>query len=200
MNPYRELPIYDNSYIEMYRMGNPKYFKPHIFAVAESCYREMSENNVNLSILITGESGAGKTETTKKVIKYITAVACKRNKPDSLPDAKRKNNEFLHLLENNIMTSNTILEAFGNALTVKNDNSSRFGKSICIEFDSSQMVCGSSIKWYLLEKSRVTHTSPLERNYHVFYQFMKGADPKLKGEFGYFAANSRPLPRLSIGL
>lgn len=183
VNPYKNLPIYNDAYVETYRVGNIKSFKPHIFAVAESSYRAMIDDRMNQSILITGESGAGKTENTKKVIRYITAVACKRNKPNAAGKTKKENDDFLHALENNIMLSNTILEAFGNARTVKNDNSSRFGKAIRIEFDSTQMVCGSSITWYLLEKSRVTHTSPNERNFHVFYQFMKGASPKLKGTF-----------------
>lgn len=116
--------------------------------------------------LRSGESGAGKTENTKKVIQYLAASSNSTGK--------------LGTLENQILQANPVLEAFGNAQTIRNNNSSRFGKFIRIEFGASGQIAGANIERYLLEKSRVTHQSPRERNYHIFYQILKGASPELK--------------------
>ncbi|RMJ12012.1 hypothetical protein CDV36_008324 [Fusarium kuroshium] len=175
VNPYAPLPIYNNDYINMYRGRSREDTKPHIFAMADEAFRNLVEEGKNQSILVTGESGAGKTENTKKVIKYLAAVA--------QADSALKNKGQHSNLSQQILRANPILEAFGNAQTVRNNNSSRFGKFIRIEFTRNGAICGAFINWYLLEKSRVVHINAHERNYHVFYQLLKGATHSTKREF-----------------
>ncbi|EKV12974.1 Myosin type II heavy chain, putative [Penicillium digitatum PHI26] len=138
--------------------------------MADEAFRNLVEEGQNQSILVTGESGAGKTENTKKVIQYLAAVATS-DTPYGRSGAKQ-----LTGLSQQILRANPILEAFGNAQTVRNHNSSRFGKFIRIEFSRSGQISGAWIDWYLLEKSRVVKPNPNERNYHVFYQLLQGAD------------------------
>src|SRR6202000_2004403 len=126
----------------------------------------------------SGESGAGKTENTKKVIQYLAAVATS----DS-PGGVRSGAKQLSNISQQILRANPILESFGNAQTVRNNNSSRFGKFIRIEFTRSGQISGAYIDWYLLEKSRVVKQSPGERNYHVFYQFLRGSSRETRGRF-----------------
>lgn len=145
---------------------------PHIFAITDLAFQNMMEAHENQSILVTGESGAGKTENTKKVIQYLAAVA-QEGKHASTSDST---------FEDKILQANPILEAFGNAQTVRNNNSSRFGKFIRIEFERAGAIAGASIDWYLLEKSRVISQNSKERNYHVFYQLLAGASAKLREE------------------
>merc|ERR1712180_418496 len=135
---------------------------PHVFAISENAYANMRQNNQNQSVLITGESGAGKTENTKKVITYFGYVgACgAKLKPGEKPKAS---------LEDQIVATNPVLEAFGNAKTTSNDNSSRFGKFIRIHFQPNGKLAGADMVVYLLEKSRLTYQQPLERCYHAFY-------------------------------
>jgi myosin protein heavy chain len=135
----------------------------------------LSEKSNNAKIADSGESGAGKTENTKKVIQYLAAVATTTDTPVSRPPGKQFSN-----LSQQILRANPILEAFGNAQTVRNNNSSRFGKFIRIEFTRSGQISGAYIDWYLLEKSRVVKPNARERNYHVFYQLLQGADRRLK--------------------
>ncbi|KAK3985698.1 putative myosin type-2 heavy chain 2 [Cladorrhinum sp. PSN332] len=176
VNPYTPLPIYTNEYINMYKGRNREDNKPHIYAMADEAFRNLVDENENQSILVTGESGAGKTENTKKVIQYLAAVAHS--------DASSRNRGQQHsTLSAQILRANPILEAFGNAQTVRNNNSSRFGKFIRIEFSRHGAIAGAFIDWYLLEKSRVVRISAQERNYHVFYQLLKGADRGMKQEF-----------------
>ncbi|KAF5665651.1 myosin heavy chain [Fusarium heterosporum] len=175
VNPYAPIPIYSNDYINMYRGRNREDTKPHIFAMADEAFRNLVEEGKNQSILVTGESGAGKTENTKKVIQYLAAVA--------QTDSTVKNKAQHSTLSQQILRANPILEAFGNAQTVRNNNSSRFGKFIRIEFTRNGAICGAYIDWYLLEKSRVVHINQHERNYHIFYQLLKGAGPGLRREF-----------------
>ncbi|KAI5305988.1 NineTeen Complex (NTC) component [Ascosphaera pollenicola] len=165
VNPYCPLPIYTNEYIERYKGKTREDTKPHIFAVADLAFRNLVEEGENQSILVTGESGAGKTENTKKVIQYLAAVA--------------SSNQFENLSQQ-ILQANPILEAFGNAQTVRNNNSSRFGKFIRIQLSRQGQICGAHIDWYLFEKSRVVRLNTEERNYHVFYQVLRGADQQLK--------------------
>merc|ERR1719411_468877 len=142
---------------------------PHIFAIAEGAYQGMVNSGINQSILITGESGAGKTESTKKVIAYFATICS---------SGKRKEGEAS--LEDKIVATNPVLEAWGNAKTVRNDNSSRFGKFIRIHFNSSGKLSGADMVVYLLEKSRLTYQQPLERCYHAFYNLMSDQVPDLK--------------------
>merc|ERR1740123_2135608 len=142
---------------------------PHIFGVAEAAYQGMNNSGINQSILITGESGAGKTENTKKVISYFATICS---------SGKRKEGEAS--LEDKIVATNPVLEAWGNAKTVRNDNSSRFGKFIRIHFNSSGKLSGADMVVYLLEKSRLTYQQPLERCYHAFYNLMSDQVPDLK--------------------
>ncbi|WBW73466.1 myosin II heavy chain Myo3 [Schizosaccharomyces osmophilus] len=170
VNPYRSLPIYGDDIVKKYHAKQFPEVKPHIFRVADIAYRNLLEREQDQSILVTGESGAGKTETTKKVIQYLTAIT-----GTSSNDSQ--------LLENKILDTNPVLEAFGNAQTVRNNNSSRFGKFIRIEFSIDGSIVGANLDWYLLEKSRVTNPSPNERNYHIFYQLLRGSDDNLLREF-----------------
>ncbi|OAR02959.1 hypothetical protein LLEC1_04668 [Akanthomyces lecanii] len=175
VNPYCPLPIYTNEYINMYRGRSREDTKPHIFAVADEAFRHLVEEGSNQSILVTGESGAGKTENTKKVIQYLAAVA--------QSDSSSRNRGQHANLSQQILRANPILEAFGNAQTVRNHNSSRFGKFIRIEFNRNGAITGAHINWYLLEKSRVVRINGQERNYHIFYQLLKGANARMKKEF-----------------
>ncbi|XRM38341.1 class II myosin [Aspergillus tubingensis] len=174
VNPYCPLPIYTNEYVKMYKGRNREESRPHIFAMADEAFRNLVEEGENQSILVTGESGAGKTENTKKVIQYLAAVAT-----TDTPYA-RSGTKQLSALSQQILRANPILEAFGNAQTVRNNNSSRFGKFIRIEFTRAGQISGASIDWYLLEKSRVVKPNSNERNYHIFYQLLRGADRKLR--------------------
>ena len=142
---------------------------PHIFGVAEAAYQGMNNSGINQSILITGESGAGKTENTKKVISYFATICS---------SGKRKEGEAS--LEDKIVQTNPVLEAWGNAKTVRNDNSSRFGKFIRIHFNSAGKLSGADMVVYLLEKSRLTYQQPLERCYHAFYNIMSDEVKDLK--------------------
>lgn len=175
VNPYCPLPIYTNEYINMYKGRNREDTKPHIYAMADGAFRNLVDEGENQSILVTGESGAGKTENTKKVIQYLAAVA----PSDSTTKSRGQHSN----LSAQILRANPILEAFGNAQTVRNNNSSRFGKFIRIEFSRNGSIAGAFIDWYLLEKSRVVRINSNERNYHVFYQLLKGGERKLKQEF-----------------
>lgn len=175
INPYCPLPIYTNEYINMYKGQSREETKPHIYAMADEAFRNLVDEGENQSILVTGESGAGKTENTKKVIQYLAAVAHS--------DSPVKNKLQHSNLSQQILRANPILEAFGNAQTVRNNNSSRFGKFIRIEFTQTGTIAGAFIDWYLLEKSRVVRLNPQERNYHVFYQLLKGADRRMKQDF-----------------
>ncbi|KAF3939701.1 Myosin-11 [Dactylella cylindrospora] len=171
VNPYCPLPIYTNEYIEMYRNRSRDETQPHIYAISDAAFRNLLDEKENQSILVTGESGAGKTENTKKVIQYLASVASGNN-----------TSRQFGTLEQQILQANPILEAFGNAQTVRNNNSSRFGKFIRIEFTGKGQIAGAYIDWYLLEKSRVVKQSSGERNYHVFYQLLRGATRELRDQ------------------
>ena len=183
VNPYKALPIYDHDTIMGYKNKQREEVPPHIYAISDLAFRNMLEEHENQSILVTGESGAGKTENTKKVIQYLAAItssnssAITRNIIKS-PVIGSEQNQFT--FEQQILQANPILEAFGNAQTVRNNNSSRFGKFIRIEFGKSGQIAGASIDWYLLEKSRVIYQNPKERNYHIFYQLVKALPKDLK--------------------
>ncbi|KAH3899381.1 myosin 1 SCDLUD_004824 [Saccharomycodes ludwigii] len=171
INPYHHLTIYSQNYINLYH-GSPKEdTKPHIFATAELAYRNLLQQKQDQSILVTGESGAGKTENTKKILQYLASITTRETQLSTSTANKES-------FEQKILQSNPILEAFGNAQTVRNNNSSRFGKFIKIEFDEYGKINGAHIEWYLLEKSRVVLQNSKERNYHIFYQLLAGMDQK----------------------
>ena len=180
INPYKQLPIYGTSHMERYKGRKRHEIEPHVYAVTDNAYRDMLANREDQSILCTGESGAGKTENTKKVIQHLAYIA--GNRSTNL-NGKNNNNTGGNL-EQQIIQSNPILEAFGNAKTVKNDNSSRFGKFIRVNFDHSGFIAGASINHYILEKARVIRQSSVgkERNFHIFYQLLAGANDHLKKE------------------
>merc|ERR1719297_188107 len=162
VNPYKRYPIYTQTVVKMYLGKRRNEVPPHLWAIVETAYRNMLQNSKDQSMLITGESGAGKTENTKKVIAYLAMVA-----------TSGKKSEKKVSLEDQIVATNPILESYGNAKTARNDNSSRFGKFIRIHFTASGKLCGCDIVSYLLEKSRITEQQEVERSYHIFYQLLQ---------------------------
>uniref|UniRef100_A0AAX7VNN7 Myosin VAb n=1 Tax=Astatotilapia calliptera TaxID=8154 RepID=A0AAX7VNN7_ASTCA len=154
INPYERLPIYDAAIINAYSGQNMGDMDPHIFAVAEEAYKQMARDERNQSIIVSGESGAGKTVSAKYAMRYFATVS-------SSGEAN---------VEERVLASSPIMEALGNAKTTRNDNSSRFGKYIEIGFDTKYCITGANMRTYLLEKSRVVFQAHSERNYHIFYQ------------------------------
>merc|ERR1739838_160706 len=172
VNPYKRYPTYTGTVVKMYLGKRRNEVPPHLWAITETAYRNMLTNIKDQSMLITGESGAGKTENTKKVISYLAAVAA----------PKKPGQEKKVALEDQIVATNPILESYGNAKTSRNDNSSRFGKFIRIHFNSAGKLCGCDIESYLLEKSRITQQQSVERSYHIFYQLLQPHVPTMKSE------------------
>ncbi len=171
INPYIRFPIYTQRTMEIYIGKRRNECPPHIFGVAEGSYQGMMNAGKNQSILITGESGAGKTENTKKVIAYFASIGASGKKKEGEPG-----------LEDKIVQTNPVLEAWGNAKTVRNDNSSRFGKFIRIWFNQGGKLSGADMVVYLLEKSRLTFQAELERCYHSFYNIMSDQVPDIKAK------------------
>merc|ERR1719342_625869 len=169
VNPYKRFPIYTQRTMEIYIGKRRNEVPPHIFAIAEGAFQGMMNGGKNQSILITGESGAGKTENTKKVISYFASIGATGKRKEGEPG-----------LEDKIVQTNPVLEAWGNAKTVRNDNSSRFGKFIRIWFNQAGKLSGADMVVYLLEKSRLTFQAELERCYHSFYNLMSDQVPDLK--------------------
>ncbi|XP_044735340.1 unconventional myosin IC [Chrysoperla carnea] len=161
VNPYKELPIYTPEFIKEYKNKHLYETPPHIYAIADTAYRSLTEENREQCILISGESGSGKTEASKIVLQFIAAVTSQKNNIENV--------------KNKLLQSNPVLEVFGNAKTIRNDNSSRFGKYMDIQFNYIGDPVGGNILNYLLEKSRVIHQSTGERNFHIFYQLLSGA-------------------------
>uniref|UniRef100_A0A8C2CR17 Myosin VIIBb n=1 Tax=Cyprinus carpio TaxID=7962 RepID=A0A8C2CR17_CYPCA len=157
MNPYQMLPIYTAEQVDLYHRRKLGELPPHIFAIADSCYYNMRRKNRNQCCIISGESGAGKTESTKLILQFLAAVSGQHS-----------------WVEQQIIQANPVLEAFGNAKTIRNDNSSRFGKYVEIFFNKEGAIEGAHMEQYLLEKSRVCHQAPQERNYHIFYCMLSG--------------------------
>uniref|UniRef100_A0A8C9N1K1 MYH7 protein n=1 Tax=Serinus canaria TaxID=9135 RepID=A0A8C9N1K1_SERCA len=170
INPYKWLPVYTAPVVAAYKGKRRSEAPPHIYSIADNAYNDMLRNRENQSMLITGESGAGKTVNTKRVIQYFAIVA-------ALGDTPGKK---LGTLEDQIIEANPAMEAFGNAKTIRNDNSSRFGKFIRIHFGPSGKLASADIDIYLLEKSRVIFQQPKERSYHIFYQILSGKKPELQ--------------------
>ncbi|CAL9245944.1 unnamed protein product [Arabidopsis halleri] len=157
VNPFQGLPhLYDAEVMEKYKEAYFKELSPHVFAIGGIAYREMINEGRNKCILVSGESGSGKTETTKMLMRYLAYFG-----GHTAAEGRT--------VENQVLESNPVLEAFGNAKTVKNNNSSRFGKFVEIQFDDVGRISGAAIRTYLLERSRVCQVSDPERNYHCFY-------------------------------
>ena len=182
VNPYKNLNVYNDDIIKHYKnyflklkqdpnnISNPV---PHLYHIAEAAYQDMLNEKKNQSIIISGESGSGKTQSTKIILKYLAVSSL-----HSFDNLKIQNESENISVEKQVLDSNPLLEAFGNAKTVKNNNSSRFGKFIQINFSENGKILSAKIYNYLLEKSRVTNIHPNERNYHIFYQLIKGADER----------------------
>ncbi|KAI4344563.1 hypothetical protein L6164_011775 [Bauhinia variegata] len=157
INPFQRLPhLYDSHMMEQYKGAAFGELSPHVFAVADVAYRAMINEGKSNSILVSGESGAGKTETTKMLMRYLAYLGGRSGVEG-------------RTVEQQVLESNPVLEAFGNAKTVRNNNSSRFGKFVEIQFDNKGRISGAAIRTYLLERSRVCQISDPERNYHCFY-------------------------------
>ncbi|XP_061080576.1 myosin-16-like [Conger conger] len=171
INPYKWLPIYGSKVAQIYKGKKRNEVPPHLFSISDNAYHDMLMEHENQSMLITGESGAGKTENTKKVIQYFANVGATGGK-QTVTDSKGS-------LEDQIIQANPVLEAFGNAKTTRNNNSSRFGKFIRIHFGPTAKLAGADIESYLLEKSRVISQQAAERGYHIFYQLLSGKRPEL---------------------
>eukprot|EP00268_Persea_americana_P033900 TRINITY_DN33547_c0_g1_i3.p1 TRINITY_DN33547_c0_g1~~TRINITY_DN33547_c0_g1_i3.p1 ORF type:complete len:1225 (-),score=304.05 TRINITY_DN33547_c0_g1_i3:415-4089(-) len=169
INPFKAVFLYGNDFVSAYRQKLKD--NPHVYAIADTAFNEMMRDEVNQSIIISGESGAGKTETAKIAMQYLAALGGGSG------------------IENEVLQTNPILEAFGNAKTLRNDNSSRFGKLTEIYFGTTGKICGAKIQTFLLEKSRVVQRAKGERSYHIFYQLCAGAPPPLKERLNLKEAN-----------
>ncbi|XP_059720449.1 myosin-3-like [Haemorhous mexicanus] len=192
VNPYKWLPVYNPEVVLAYRGKKRQEAPPHIFSISDNAYQFMLTDRENQSILITGESGAGKTVNTKRVIQYYATIAA------SGDTATKKEPPMKGTLKDQIISANPLLEAFGNAKTVRNDNSSRFGKFIRIHFGTSGKLASGDIETYLLEKSRVTFQLKAERSYHIFYQILSNKKPELL-EMLLVTANPYDYPFISQG-
>ncbi|XP_039896854.1 myosin heavy chain, fast skeletal muscle-like [Simochromis diagramma] len=193
VNPYKWLPVYDATCVAAYRGKKRIEAPPHIFSISDNAYQFMLTDRENQSVLITGESGAGKTVNTKRVIQYFATIAALGAKKAEPTAGKMQGS-----LEDQIVAANPLLEAYGNAKTVRNDNSSRFGKFIRIHFGTSGKLSSADIETYLLEKSRVTFQLSAERSYHIFYQLMTGHKPELL-EALLITTNPYDYPMISQG-
>eukprot|EP00730_Choanoeca_flexa_P005615 TRINITY_DN11985_c2_g1_i3.p1 TRINITY_DN11985_c2_g1~~TRINITY_DN11985_c2_g1_i3.p1 ORF type:complete len:1188 (+),score=415.45 TRINITY_DN11985_c2_g1_i3:134-3697(+) len=172
MNPFKSLPIYDDATIQKYQgrsAFDPK-LKPHIYALADNAFNDMRYRGRDQVVIISGESGAGKTESSKKIMQYIAAVSGSSDK--------------VNAVKNKLLNTNPVLEAFGNAKTNRNDNSSRFGKYMDIQFSFHGDPAGGVITTYLLEKARVVRQGEDERNFHIFYQLLAAGKGKQLGLSG----------------
>ncbi|PPQ89067.1 hypothetical protein CVT25_006439 [Psilocybe cyanescens] len=181
VNPFQRVTLYGPEIIQAYSGRKRGELEPHLFAIAEDAYTAMRKDGTGQTIIVSGESGAGKTESAKFIMRYLASV----NPPDSNAKAKTKFSlDDSSEIERQILATNPILEAFGNAKTTRNDNSSRFGKYIQILFDGKQEIVGARIRTYLLERSRIVFQPVTERNYHIFYQLCAGAPVKERKDLG----------------
>ena len=171
VNPFRDLGIYTEQVLQSYRGKNRLEMPPHVFAIAEAAYYNMKAYNENQCVIISGESGAGKTEAAKRLMQYIANVS-------------GGSNTSIQEIKDMVLATNPLLESFGNAKTLRNNNSSRFGKYLEIKFNQQGEPVGANINNYLLEKTRVVGQIKDERNFHIFYQFTKGASADHKANFG----------------
>ncbi|KAI0262971.1 myosin 5 [Gloeopeniophorella convolvens] len=181
MNPFQRVTQYGPEIIQAYSGRRRGELEPHLFAIAEDAYTAMRKEGTGQTIIVSGESGAGKTESAKYIMRYLASI----NPPDSHAKSKTKTSlDESSEVERQILATNPVLEAFGNAKTTRNDNSSRFGKYIQILFDGKQEIVGARIRTYLLERSRIVFQPLTERNYHIFYQLCAGAPLKERKDLG----------------
>ena len=173
-NPFKLLPIYTPDIMDKYKDGKGRDAAPHIYAISDNAYRALLESQKDQAVVISGESGAGKTETMKLVLQFLADVSGRAQK-----EAAAKGEKQPESLEQQILKSNPVMEAFGNAKTTRNNNSSRFGKWTEIKFNRFGTIIGGSILNYLLEKSRIPWQQAQERNYHAFYQVIAGGEVDL---------------------
>ncbi|KAL1960991.1 hypothetical protein VTO42DRAFT_4879 [Malbranchea cinnamomea] len=171
VNPFRDLGIYTDQVLQTYRGKNRLEVPPHVFAVAEAGYYNMKAYKENQCVIISGESGAGKTEAAKRIMQYIASVS-------------GGSDSSIQRTKDMVLATNPLLESFGNAKTLRNNNSSRFGKYLELQFDAAGEPVGANIINYLLEKSRVVGQITNERNFHIFYQFTKAAPQSYREAFG----------------
>ncbi|VDO36101.1 unnamed protein product, partial [Onchocerca flexuosa] len=175
VNPWKNIPIYTKEIMEAYMrtIDNKCNLPPHVYAIAQSAYDGLQSGS-NQSILITGESGAGKTVNTKRIIEYLGAVS-----------EYRGESRIFNSIDKRLTAAGIVIEAFGNASTIHNSNSSRLGKFIRIDYGDDMMMKGAQIQTYLLEKSRVVKQNNDDRNFHIFYQLLSdGFDKDLRYSFG----------------
>ncbi|KAJ7039615.1 P-loop containing nucleoside triphosphate hydrolase protein [Mycena alexandri] len=179
VNPFEPVPMYTPEIVKAYIGRSKGELEPHLFAIAEDAYAAMALDGTGQTIIVSGESGAGKTESAKLVMRFIAAP-----KSPALNSDKNSFVDGASQVEQQIQATNPILEAFGNAKTTRNDNSSRFGKYIQLLFDTNRQIVGARVRTYLLERSRLTFQSKTERNYHIFYQLCAGLPSQRLQELG----------------
>ncbi|KAG0015544.1 Myosin type-2 heavy chain 1 [Entomortierella chlamydospora] len=175
-NPFARVNLYTQDIIQAYSGKRRGELEPHLFAIAEDAYRCMIRDGKNQTIVVSGESGAGKTVSAKFIMRYFATA------DDSERGTDASKSAGMSETEEQILATNPIMEAFGNAKTTRNDNSSRFGKFTEIQFDKDRNIIGAKIRTYLLERSRLVYQPEFERNYHIFYQLVAGAPPSEKKE------------------
>ncbi|PVF95603.1 hypothetical protein CPB86DRAFT_875543 [Serendipita vermifera] len=180
VNPFQRVSLYGPEVIQAYSGRRRGDLEPHLFAIAEDAYGHMKRDGKGQTIIVSGESGAGKTESAKLIMRYLASV----NSAELSDGRGRARMEETSEVEQQILATNPILEAFGNAKTTRNDNSSRFGKYIQILFDGKTQIVGARIRTYLLERSRLVYQPDIERNYHIFYQLCAGAPVKERKDLG----------------
>ncbi|KAI9618203.1 hypothetical protein H4Q26_012555 [Puccinia striiformis f. sp. tritici PST-130] len=182
VNPFIGVPLYSSDIVQAYAGRKKGELEPHLFAIAEDAYRCMIRDRRDQTVIVSGESGAGKTVSAKYIMRYFATV----DDPDR--PGKRKpqgaDGSGMTEVEEQILATNPIMEAFGNAKTTRNDNSSRFGKYIEILFDNEQNIVGAKIRTYLLERSRLVYQPETERNYHIFYQLIAGTPQAERKQLG----------------
>jgi len=199
INPYQQLPeVFSIKNLALYQKEvnnitfTLKDFKPHIYAISADVFKKLFENQQNQAMVISGESGAGKTENVKYAMQFLTSLGNVTESKNIAKDMFRKSSSTCkrfslkrEAIEEKILSCNPILEAFGNAKTVRNDNSSRFGKYVTLLVDKgNRKILGARLINYLLEKSRIVQQAKDERNYHIFYHVLQGGDEETLANLG----------------
>lgn len=177
VNPFRDLGLYSAQVLASYAGKSRIEMPPHVFSIAETSYKNLSTRSINQCVIISGESGAGKTEASKRILQYLTTVSSSSS--DLIAEVKSR-----------VMSTNPLLEAFGNAKTLRNNNSSRFGKYMELQFNSSCEPYGAIVTNYLLEKGRVVTHMKGERNFHIFYQLCSGADDQTRQDYSLYGSEN----------